>query len=235
MEVLTVNNNVYIVITYINYDYGNRNDNNLSWRNKMANFPYLTNAAKIKPFLDHIQDAKVPAKITNNYLLSAGFKSSNDRLLIPVMKFIGFLDNSGMATDKWRNYRNKMNSEIVLGEAIKAGYSDLYSMYEDAHSKDNETLRSYFSINTNVGKSTIDYIVTTFKTLCKYANFESIPIAETKVMPEIISTQKERNSKDVRISPSLQLNIEIHISADTTDDKIETIFKNMRKYLLVNE
>lgn len=38
----------------------------------------------------------------------------------------------------------------------------------------------------------------------------------------------------VNVSPGLQLNIEIHIAADTPDDKIESIFKNMRKYLLNN-
>lgn len=38
----------------------------------------------------------------------------------------------------------------------------------------------------------------------------------------------------LNVSPGLQLNIQIHIAADTSDDKIETIFKNMRKYLLSN-
>jgi hypothetical protein len=42
-----------------------------------------------------------------------------------------------------------------------------------------------------------------------------------------------RHSRSVTdISPRLQLNIEIHIAPDTSDDKIEVIFKNMRKYLL---
>jgi hypothetical protein len=39
----------------------------------------------------------------------------------------------------------------------------------------------------------------------------------------------------VDITPKLQLNIEIHIAADTPDAKIETIFKNMKKYLLTND
>ncbi len=39
----------------------------------------------------------------------------------------------------------------------------------------------------------------------------------------------------VKIAPNLQLNIEIHIGADTPDDKIEEIFKNMKKYLLTDE
>jgi hypothetical protein len=39
----------------------------------------------------------------------------------------------------------------------------------------------------------------------------------------------------VDVTPKLQLNIEIHIAADTPDEKIETIFRNMKKYLLTNE
>jgi len=39
----------------------------------------------------------------------------------------------------------------------------------------------------------------------------------------------------VKVEPKIQLNIEIHIAPDTPDDKIETIFKNMKKYLLPNE
>lgn len=46
------------------------------------------------------------------------------------------------------------------------------------------------------------------------------------------STQKNKNT--LNISPNLQLNIQIHIAADTPDEKIETIFKNMRTYLLNN-
>lgn len=39
---------------------------------------------------------------------------------------------------------------------------------------------------------------------------------------------------DVVASPKLQLNIEIHISPETSEEKIEAIFKNMRKYLWPN-
>ncbi len=201
----------------------------------MSSFPYLTNAAKIKPFLDHIQNAKVPTKITYNYLELAGFKSKNDRPIVSLMKYLGFLDNSGIPTDRWRRYRDRKNSETVLAEAIKTGYSDLFGMYDDAYNKDNETLHSYFSSATNVGKSTVDYIVLAFKTLCKYADFESISAVTTKAKAEIPVLSINEEKPGVKISPSLQLNIEIHIAADTTDDKIETIFKNMRKYLLSNE
>jgi hypothetical protein len=33
----------------------------------------------------------------------------------------------------------------------------------------------------------------------------------------------------------LQVNLQVHIDPNTPDEKIETIFKNMRKYLLGQE
>lgn len=201
----------------------------------METFPYMTNPAKIKSFLEHIQTAKVPSKVTFNYLESAGFKSKNDRPLITIMKFIGFLDSSGIPTDAWRSYRDPKRSKAVLAGAIRAGYSDLFAMYEDAFSKDNEMLRSYFSSKTDVGKSTIAYIVLTFKTLCKYADFEAAPAIAPVPKPTVPLPSPEGVTPEVKVAPSLQLNIEIHIAADTSDDKIETIFKNMKKYLLTNE
>jgi hypothetical protein len=43
---------------------------------------------------------------------------------------------------------------------------------------------------------------------------------------------EEIKMPEVKINPNLQLNIQIHIDPATSDQKIETIFKNMRKYLL---
>ncbi len=201
----------------------------------MQTFPYMSNPAKIKLFLDHVHTAKKPPKVTRNYLESAGFKSTNDRPLITIMKFIGFLDSSGIPTDVWQGYRDLKHSKGVLAKAIRTGYSDLFGMYEDAHSKDNETLGSYFSSKTDVGKSAVDYIVLTFKTLCKYADFEPVPAIATVPKPIVHAPPREEVTPKVKIAPSLQLNIEIHIAADTSDTKIETIFKNMKKYLLTNE
>ena len=43
------------------------------------------------------------------------------------------------------------------------------------------------------------------------------------------------DKKKVRFEPKIQVNIEIHISPDTQDDKIKLIFENMKTYLIDNE
>lgn len=201
----------------------------------MQTFPYTTNPAKIKLFFEHVQTAKKPPKVTRNYLEAAGFKSKNDRPLLTIMKFTGFLDSSGIPTNAWQSYRDPKRSKGVLGEAIRTAYSDLFGMYEDAFSKDDGTLQSYFSSKTDVGKSTIGYIVLTFKALCKLADFEAAPAVAPVTKPIVPPPSQERVTPEVKVAPHLQLNIEIHIAADTSDDKIETIFKNMKNYLMSNE
>jgi hypothetical protein len=200
----------------------------------MQTFPYMTNPAKIRLFLDHIQTAKRPPKVTHKYLESAGFKSKNDRPLVTVMKFLGFLDSSGVPTNVWQHYRDPKRAKSVLAEAIRTGYGDLFGMYEAPFGKDDGTLQSYFSSKTEVGKSTVNYIALTFKTLCKLADFEAVPVKISSPEPTVTPTREEVAPK-VKVAPSLQLNIEIHIAADTPDDKIKTIFKNMKEYLLPNE
>ena len=83
------------------------------------NYPYHVNTASVKKFLEHIQSAGVPEKVTVKYVESVGFSSSNDRAIITVLKFIGFISSSGVPSNVWREYRNKSQSQKVLASALR--------------------------------------------------------------------------------------------------------------------
>lgn len=68
----------------------------------MADFPYTQSHGNIKKLLEQIQSVGKPAKVTVNWLVSIGLKSSNDRNLLGLLKFIGFIDNTGTPTDVWK-------------------------------------------------------------------------------------------------------------------------------------
>jgi hypothetical protein len=139
----------------------------------MADFPYVPNPAGLKKFFAHIQSAGVPEKVRIKYLETVGFKSTNDRYIIGVLKFLGLIDSSGVPTDVWQKYRNRSKAAAALGGAIQSAYDDLFGTYPDAYRKDNEALRNYFSPHTKVGERTLGLIVSTFKALCELANFDS--------------------------------------------------------------
>ncbi|TET14646.1 MAG: hypothetical protein E3J81_06260, partial [Dehalococcoidia bacterium] len=114
----------------------------------MADYAYVMVTGKLRKFMNRIPEVGVPRKVTTEYLASLGFKSSNERAIIPLLKFIGFLDDSGAPTNDYKIYRDTMKGPSVLGRAIKQSYSELFDIHPDAQSKDTEALRNFFSIQT---------------------------------------------------------------------------------------
>ncbi len=76
-------------------------------------------------------------------------------------------------------------------------------------------------------------MLTTFKAFCDLADFSDAIVVEepTREFKGLEGEEKRR----VKVEPRIQVNVEIHIAADTPDEKIEAIFRNMRQYLLPNE
>ncbi|AIG98681.1 hypothetical protein AFULGI_00019300 [Archaeoglobus fulgidus DSM 8774] len=82
----------------------------------MAEFPYTTVPGKIKPFFQKIQEAGLPSKVTQKWINSIGFTSSNDPSIIPLLKKLGFIDRSGVPTELWARYRDKDLAPKVMAE-----------------------------------------------------------------------------------------------------------------------
>src|SRR6266403_3086074 len=134
-----------------------------------AEFVYITNPAKIPLFLDKIRTAGKPNKVTLQTIQSLGFKSVNDRPLLPIVKAMGLVDGSGVPTERWAAFRSKPKPALAAG--VREHYAKLFALYPDAHQKDTEALNSFFSSHTSVSAGTPKFIISTFKTLCSLADF----------------------------------------------------------------
>lgn len=196
----------------------------------MAKYPYTLNPGNLAKFLERMRSAGVPPKVTRDYLTQAGFKSSNDRAIINILKFIGFVDNSGTTTkDKYENFRNTNEGPKVLANSIRSSYSELFQMYPDAHQKDAEALRNFFSTHTKGGPNVLSAMVSTFKTLCSEAAFDTSAEVPSTEAPKQIRQSKTLTPKGIE---SLVINIQLTLPA-TSDGKIyEEFFKAMNKHLL---
>jgi hypothetical protein len=73
-------------------------------------------------------------------------------------------------------------------------------------------------------------MVEAFRKLTELADFQDLLCAGES--DGLSSKENEKTNPNVKVDPHLQLNIQIHIDPQTPDNKIETIFKSMRKYLL---
>jgi hypothetical protein len=204
----------------------------------MASYPYVLTPAKLKQFLKDIQSAGVPDKVTYKYLESMGFKSKNDRAIVPVLKFIDFIDSSGVPTSYWQHFRNKREAPAVLGKAIQDTYAELFTVFPDAPRKDTEALRNFFSTHTKVGDRALSGIVATFQALCELADFsadppkmEGEPAASGRPTPsEIAATVAKATT--TRDGVTINVNIEIGVPATDDPDVYDHFFKALKKHVL---
>lgn len=209
------------------------------------NYPYHVNTANVKKFLEHIQSAGVPPKVTFQYITSVGFKSKNDRAILTVLKFIKFVDNSGVPTKLWQAYRVKSQSAKVLAGALKAAYKTLFDTYPDANRKDNEALRNFFSSHTSVAENTVTLMVRTFKTMADTGNFDSpadLSGAEVDGEESVVDVEEKGGGgpevvkrKVVTPTPNgmtVNINIQLQIPATDKADVYDSFFAAMKKHLL---
>ncbi len=201
-------------------------------------YPTVLKTGALKDVFTKIVKTGVPTKFTVEHLKSLGYTSSNDQPIIAALKFIGFLDASGIPTDKYKSYRGKDGS-IVLAQGIKTGYSDLFQLYPDADQKDEESLTHFFATKTNVGERALKAMVATFKALCSIADFQSDSNGVAKVDVDDVGVKNIEKKPAIVVPPRnggvpININIELQVPATNDPEVYKNFFEAMKKYLLTD-
>ncbi len=201
----------------------------------MGDFTYTTVPGKIKPLLEKIRQVGVPPKASVQWLKTIGYTSSNDSSLLGILKAVGLADPSGVPTSVWTHFRGAHHRKI-LGEAIRAGYAELFSVYPDAWQRSNADLEHVFSTSSSAGKQVIAKTVATFKALCESAEFSeqttlSMPSGPVHTPVAVQPASPAQHNASSTPSPSVHIDIQIHISPEASVDQIDQIFKSMAKHL----
>jgi hypothetical protein len=195
--------------------------------------PYTTVESKLKPLLSKIREVGVPKKVTGDWLKNLGFTSSNDATLIRVLKFIGFVDASGAPDPRWSQYRGAEHRK-VLASAIRDGYSELFAIYPNAHERLAD-VEHVFSQQSSSGKQVIGHMVATFRALVELADMATVaPAAEVGPGPVPLPDNARLGGAEVsggNSRPGLHIDIQVHISAESTPEQIDQIFASMSKHL----
>lgn len=210
----------------------------------MAEVVYTTVPGKIGALLAKISSNGVPKKVDTVWLKAIGFTSSNDKTLLPVLKSIDFVDGAKVPTERWKKFRG-IDGDAALGEAIRHGYGDLYDFYEDAHDRSTAEIANVFKTKSNAGDQAISKAVSTFKALAAGAKFNAAssrsadrnldPVEQdvsTRPAPYAAASPTARQSGS---TPSLHIDLQVHISPEATADQIDKIFASMAKHLYRRE
>jgi len=205
----------------------------------MSEIAYTTVIGKISPFLSKIREVGVPSSANTKWLPLIGFKSTNDRGLLKVMKFINLIGANGKPTENWSKYRGE-NYKKVLAKCIKEGFNDLFRLYPDANLRSDSDLRNYFSQNTTAGSQVIQKMIATFKTLCENADFDGSLTEKKETKTNALEKPKiqEQDEKREEImntsfkNPVVHIDLQIHISPESSASQIDKIFESISKHLI---
>src|ERR1700722_2423317 len=201
----------------------------------MADYPYTQVTGKLKSLLDKIRTVGIPAKVSFSWIKTIGFTSSNDNTLIGVLKFVGLIDGSNIPTPMWTAYRGATH-RVVLGDAVRQAYSELYAVYPDAHARSNTELSHVFSTSSTGGQQVITKTISTFKALVQEAEFSASPnptALPSGPLHTPVAAQPPAlpNNPAAQQGPEVHIDIQIHTSTESSSDQIDKIFDSMARHL----
>ncbi len=146
----------------------------------------LPNSYTVKPgsvpaYFDAMLNAEVPERFSTRFLENLGFKSTNDRLFIGVLKDLGFLDTDGIPTERYYQFLDRSQSTRVVAQGIREAYGDLFKINVNAHMLSADEVKNKLRTLYKGEKkdNVIGRIASTFAALCEFADFEGSPITSS--------------------------------------------------------
>lgn len=193
---------------------------------------YMYSVARLPKMFEAIQRAKVPPRFTHEFLQTLGFKSTNDRAFINVLKGLGFLDQNAVPTSSYHEYRDKSRAKHILARQMRTAYQGLFLTDENAQDLDDTTLKGRLASLTGKEESVINKMAATFKALADLADF-SEPSPE-KQAPGEETVESPALEKPERRPTQLAFAHSVFINLPATRDVAvyDAIFKSIKEHLL---
>lgn len=180
----------------------------------------------------------------NNLAVTLGVQPVAARQYLKELSRVGILDEDGAATDLGKVWRLDDRYEEAIETILRAAYPEGLISIAPIGGADRPTVERWFQ-NDGLGTGTAKNKAGTYLMIAndrpgevkvrtasatKQPNADKKParINEPKVERQ---TEKQRTTKQATGLPALNVNVQIHISADASSEQIETIFSSMRKYL----
>lgn len=207
---------------------------------------YLVAIKNLAPFLEALRHAQAPEKIGVKFIEELGFKSTNDRLFIPLLKALHFLDEAGKPTARYHAFLDDTQWKKVLAAGIKDAYQDLFRVNKNAQSLTREQLTGKIKSvgEGKISSAVLGNMTKTFMELVKLADFKTEALQEVapEAPPEgtaaepgkpltITGTGAEIDQSS-QVGPTLVYRIEIVLPAVRDQAIYDAIFRSAKEHLL---
>lgn len=211
------------------------------------NFPQLPSAVWWK--LREAFKRTMPAKITDTYLASIlNVKEGAARAYLRELKSIGLVSEDGSPSDLAVNWRDDEKYPATAEQIFNSIYPDELRASAPAPDPDRRRVVRWFMQALKIGEGAAGNKAALYSLLASGELEKSVPTqgateknkdprkppparsiaANSRSMPKPPSAHPESRT---HIEPNIQLNIQIHIGADATNEQIDAIFASMATHL----
>lgn len=194
--------------------------------------------------------ASLPSAVTPNYiktLLTMSSDNSANSNVISPLKRMGLINDDNKPTPLANDWRLDDKYKSCCDAIVKAVYpTELLDLFPDSN-VDRNAAKSWF-MSQGVGQGAADKMVALFILLKNGEIKEKKPSAQKKASPEKAKAKQSQCSPDLSGNildtpvapaittnnsnrPNLHIDLQIHISPDSTPEQIEAIFASMEKHL----
>ena len=106
---------------------------------------YTLAVTRLPDLFVKIRDGQAPPLFNQQLLKDWGFSSSNDRVMIPTLKELGFLSPDEKPTSRYTEYRDHSRSKSVMAQALRDAYADLFLIKEHPTDADKPAIQGKFN------------------------------------------------------------------------------------------
>ncbi len=192
----------------------------------------------------------IPGVVTEGYLATVLSMEANSARanVLPYLKTLGIIDEEGKTTDRAKEWRDDGSYPAVCKAILKEVYPEelLDAVTDSAQRKQAE---SWFSRKTGAGNTAVARMAVLYCLLLqadaskqsgekagrartdRKAASKPVAVVPAPVEPGIRERPAPNSTPNAPQIPGININLEIHISADSTPDQIDEIFKSMAKHI----
>lgn len=114
-------------------------------------------------------------------------------------------------------------------------------MYRNAHDRSDEELKNFFKGQMTAGEQVVTQTLSTFRTLCKFADFDGIEtVFGSEIAPSVdnthtITADKTTKAVDDSSIAHIQVNVHVQIDSCSSVDQIDAIFAGLNRFIACQE
>jgi hypothetical protein len=211
---------------------------------------YLIAIKNLAKFLEALRHAQAPEKVGLRFVEELGFTSTNDRLFIPLLKAMKFLDDTGKPTARYHSFLDDTQWKSVLADGVRDAYPDLFRVNRSANALNRDQLSGKIKslAEGKLSPAMLGNVTKTFMELVKLADFSGdrvdAPKSDVSEEPDVTSrsalslatkddARGDGGAGDSRQgSPTLVYRIEIVLPAVRDQAIYDAIFRSAKEHLL---